>query len=444
MKAEKQNNHSNEKKLSLLDTVGMSIGGMVGGGIFAVLGEASNMSGNAAFISFGIAGILALITGISYTRLTQTFDEAGGSFSYVEKLSGSGPAGTLSWFLILGYLFTISLYAHTFGAYTSRLFGSHYGLGPYLGGLAVIILSGINLAGVRESGVSEDILVYAKVAILLILSGVAFSAIKPQEFLPIMEHSPTTVIGAAALIFVGYEGFQLLTYDYNDISKREKNLPRSVWISIPAVIVIYMMIAFVTTGTVGDQIITKHKETILAYVAEPILGKAGFTIVLIAAVISTASAINATLFATARLTKRVANDQQLPSEITRWETGGVSVVFICIMTVFAIVIQFVGNLHQITTFSSLVFLLVFAIVNMVALIHREYKDWYIVFPIIGSLGCFSAAVALVYDTVTTDLTTLWIISGITAVLLILRFVYMQWHPEFLDKIERKEIKRNDI
>jgi hypothetical protein len=441
MRSKKGTKDSVEEKLSLFDAVGMAIGGMVGGGIFAVLGEAAKMSGNAAFISFGIAGILALITGISYTRLTRAFDEAGGSFSYVDELAGAGPAGTLSWFLILGYFFTISLYAHTFGSYTRRLFGLHSGITPYLGSLAILILSGINLAGVRESGVTEDLLVYTKIIILLILSGVAFFSVKPQEFLPIIEHSTGTIIGAAALIFVGYEGFQLLTYDYDDIADHRRNLPRTVWISIPVVIVVYMMIAFVTTGTVNDQSIIEHQETILAYVANPILGKIGFTVVVIAAVISTASAINATLFATARLAKRVTHEKQLPSEMTRWEKGGVPVIFMCVMTIFSIIIQFVGNLHQITTFSSLVFLLVFGVVNVVAVIHRVYKIWYLIFPIIGSLGCFSAALALIYDTIKSDITTLWIIIAITATLLLLRFTYMKWHPDFIDKIRMKEFKK---
>ncbi len=96
-----------EGKLRLFDAVGMAIGGMVGGGIFAVLGQAVDLSGNAAFVGFGFAGVLALITGISYSRLTVQFDHSGSCFTFVEEVAGAGASGTMSWFLILGYVFTV-------------------------------------------------------------------------------------------------------------------------------------------------------------------------------------------------------------------------------------------------------------------------------------------------------------------------------------------------
>src|SRR6056297_2644933 len=119
---------SPKNKLSLFDACGMAIGGMVGGGIFAVLGEAVITSGNAAFISLGLGGIMALITGLVYSKLTIDFDESGGEFIFMEHIAGVRFAGTISWFLLLGYVFTISLYAYTFGAYAGRLLG--FGSGP--------------------------------------------------------------------------------------------------------------------------------------------------------------------------------------------------------------------------------------------------------------------------------------------------------------------------
>ena len=169
----KDSQNSAEKKLTLYDAVGMAIGGMVGGGIFAVLGEAVHQSGNAAFLSFGLAGMLALITGDSYARLTLSFDEPGGSFLFIEKIAGARISGTMGWFLILGYIFTMSLYSYTFGVYAGRLFGMHPSLNAYIGGAVITVFTGINLLGVRESGFTEDFLVYIKVAILLIYIGLA-------------------------------------------------------------------------------------------------------------------------------------------------------------------------------------------------------------------------------------------------------------------------------
>ena len=84
-------------KLRLVDALGMVIGGMVGGGIFAVLGQAVKQSGNAALLTFGLAGLLALATGMSYARLTTSYDEPGGSVTFVEHLAGPEVAGPPRW-----------------------------------------------------------------------------------------------------------------------------------------------------------------------------------------------------------------------------------------------------------------------------------------------------------------------------------------------------------
>lgn len=297
---------SDADTLSLFDACAMAIGGMVGGGIFAVLGVAVQQAGNAAFISFGIAGLLTLITGLSYSRLTLDFDEPGGSFSYIEQIVGTRTGGTVSWFLLLGYVFTMSLYAHTFGAYAARLVGLSSVWNPYVGSIILVLLAGVNLMGVRESGVTEDLLVGGKVIILVLVAGAGFFAVRRGEALPVFESGVGVggMLGAAALIFVAYEGFQLLTYDYDDIADHHTNFPQAIWVSILIVILIYMVIAFVTTGGLEASVILQHRETVLAYVARPVLGRIGIVAVLIAAVLSTASAINATLFASARLAHR--------------------------------------------------------------------------------------------------------------------------------------------
>jgi amino acid transporter len=420
-------------KLTLLDAVGMAVGGMVGGGIFAVLGEAVHLSGNAAFISFGLAGALAFVTGISYCRLTLSFDEPGGSFLFIEKIAGPRISGTVGWFLILGYIFTMSLYSYTFGAYAGKLIGVDPALNGYLGGAVIAFFALINLLGVRESGISEDVLVYGKLVILLLVAGVGLITVEKAEAFPVFEHSPSSVITAAALIFVAYEGFQLLTYDYEDIENHKRNLPRAILISIPLVIALYMVVAFATTGALPDEAISGHRETVLAYIAQPVLGHIGVVIVLVAAVFSTASAINATLFATARLAVRVSQDQQLPHSLTRRRVGGAPVWFVTVACVCTIVIQYIGSLHEIVSFSSIVFLSVFAVVNLSAYIHREYKGWQSGFPVAGFLGCIVAVILLAYNLYKQDPTTIWVITSIVVVLIGLRVLYTFRHPGFLRK-----------
>lgn len=406
-------------KLSLLDACGMAIGGMVGGGIFAVLGEGVRQAGNAAWVAFALAGALAFVTGLSYVRLTLSFDEPGGSFSFLEEIVGARAAGTVSWFLILGYVFTLSLYAYTFGAYAGQLLGLGHAKG-LLGAGILVALAGLNLLGVRESGVAEDVLVYGKVAILVAVCGVGFVRVRGAEALPVFEVPPGGVLAAAALLFVAYEGFQLLTYDYDEIEDHRRNLRRAVWISVPAVTLLYVLVAFVTTGSLEDRLIAEHGETVLALVAEPVVGRIGRLAVMVAAVFSTASAINATLFATSRLAVRVARDGQLPAVLTRHKRGGVPVVFLLAAAAAAALIQLFGRLHEITSFSSFVFLLVFATVNAAAVVHREFRGGWLVLPVAGGLGCLAAAVLLAASQYRESPALTWALVGTAAALLAVR------------------------
>lgn len=412
------------EKLSLIDAIGMAVGGMVGGGIFAVLGQAVGFSGNAAFIGFGIAGLLAVLTGISYSRLTVSTDEAGGAYVFVSSILGKPISGTLSWFIILGYIFTLSLYSYTFGSYGADLLGLERSAGSYLGVGILAALSFLNLRGVPASGVAEDALVYTKLAIIAMTAAAGLLSVTRREALPVVEGSVSGIIGTAALIFVAYEGFQLLTYDYDVIEDRRTNLGRSLMISIPLVTLVYMLVAFVTTGALSDTTISSHGETVLAYVARPHLGQLGITAVLVAALLSTASAINATIFAQARLANRVANDYQLPAAMFRWRSGGVGVVFVLTSSAIAAAVQLLGSLNQITTFASLVFLLVFGVVNLVAFIRRVYVGLANALPFAGCLGCFGALGMLVWDTCRAHPGDLGVIGGIALGLLVFRGVYL--------------------
>lgn len=188
----------------MFDASAMAVGGMVGGGIFAVLGEAAGRAGNGAWVSFLLAGVLALLTGLSYARLTVDFDEAGGGFSYVEHLAGPRSAGTLSWFLLLGYVFTLALYARTFGEYGARLAGLGAPWPEILGCGIAGVLAGLNLLGVRESGLVEDLLVTGKVLVLL-AGGLGCLVAAVTLVVDLRSGDPGTlrIIGAIAAAILG-------------------------------------------------------------------------------------------------------------------------------------------------------------------------------------------------------------------------------------------------
>lgn len=147
---------SNDAKLSLKEVIAMGMGGMVGGGIFSVLGLAIAQAGHAAPIAFALGGIIALLTGLSYAHLGLAFQSSGGSFTFLEHaFKNRNIAAIGGWLLLVGYVGTMALYAYTFGVYGSAMLGSD-GTSPamhhLLETLILLTFMGINLYGIKASG----------------------------------------------------------------------------------------------------------------------------------------------------------------------------------------------------------------------------------------------------------------------------------------------------
>lgn len=113
----------NDGGLGFGATWSMAAGGMVGGGIFSVLGVIVGVAGAWTWLSFVIAGLIALATSISYVRLAADYGEGGGAFTFLREIHAEGFAGSLSWVLVVGYTLTMSVYASTFGHYGAYALG---------------------------------------------------------------------------------------------------------------------------------------------------------------------------------------------------------------------------------------------------------------------------------------------------------------------------------
>ncbi len=152
-----------QSSLGLKELVAIGVGGMVGGGIFSVMGLAVGITGNATPIAFLLGGLLALIAGYSYIKLALTFREDGASFTYLSRAFPSRPlvAVVTGWTVIIGYVGTLALYAFTFGAYGAELMGSSGStmVRHILSVGILLVFTVINLYGVRRSGSVEDIVV---------------------------------------------------------------------------------------------------------------------------------------------------------------------------------------------------------------------------------------------------------------------------------------------
>jgi amino acid transporter len=352
-------------QIGMTAAVSIGIGGMVGAGIFSILGVVAQAAGNAMWLSFAIGGVVALLSTYSYAKLGAVFPSAGGAVHFLVKGFGDGVlAGGLNLFMWAGYIISLALYATAFGTYAatfvtampSPLLLKSLAIG------AVVLLAVVNAFGARLMGRSETIIVAVKVAILLLFAVVGFWFIRPGYLSPELWPAPTSILFGAGVLFIGYEGFGLITNAARDMRDPSKMLPRALYISVILVIVIYLAVSLTVTGSLSDYEIERARDYALAEAARPSLGELGFHLIAIAALFSTASAINATLFGAANVCYMIARDGELPSGLSRTEwkqaTGG-----LLLTTALVTLVTLSFDLSGIAMMGSAAFLLIYAAVN---------------------------------------------------------------------------------
>lgn len=207
-------------------------------------------------------------------------------------------------------------------------------------------------------------IVYGKIILLGILAFAGMQSIEIDKITPVFDHGFLSVFMAAALIFVAFEGFQLITNGVCETQDPQENISRGIYGSIAIVTLIYVVLSLVAVGSLSQAELVAAKEYALAIAAEPSMGNAGRVLVSIAALLATASAINATMFGASRMMAEMATEHEMPKAFSfrnRQTVPWIAVVALGTLTIF---FTYFGSLELIASFSSLTFLLVSLAVNV--------------------------------------------------------------------------------
>jgi len=367
------------KALGLTELIAIGVGGMIGGGIFSVLGLAVGIAGHAAPVAFAIGSLIALAAGYSYVRLALTYRGDGASFTYLQHAFPNYPvvAAFTGWTVILGYVGTLALYAFTFGAYGADLLGSqgYPAVRVILSAAVLLFFMLINLKGARSSGLTEDLVVYSKIILLSLFAVAGLFNIDRDHLVPLFDQGIDRTFMAGALIFVAYEGFQLITNAVEETRSPERNIPAGIYGSIIITSIIYIVLAVVAVGSLAPDEIETAKEYALAQVARPALGETGVILVDSAALLATSSAINSTLFGASHMIAEISSQAMMPRLLSRHTVTHTPWVAVIAMTLLGLLFTGLSGLEVIAVFSSMTFLLVSIGVSIANLrLHRETRS----------------------------------------------------------------------
>ena len=412
------------RTIGLVGAISIGVGGMVGGGIFAVLGEAVSLAHSATTYAFLIAGLVALLTSYSYAKLSVVYQSQGGTVTFIDKAFGrnllSGSANLMLW---LSYLVTISLYAVAFASYGATFFEHKTALlNHILISTSIILPALINLISASFVSKSESIIVGIKVILLVVIIVSGAFYVDTSRLVVVKDFEPLSIVVAGMIIFVAYEGFELIANAAEEIKEPVKNLPRAFYGSVLFVILLYVLIAVISVGTVPEVQLLQAKDYALAIAAKPALGQVGFTIVAVAALLATFSAINATIYGNARLGYIIAVEGELPSLLTK-KKREIPFMGIIIILILSLTLANSIDLTEIAIIGSASFLLIFFIVNLSAYrLRKEIKaNTLIVF--VSTLSTFVALVTLMYHTYSSNPNAIIMFSLFIVISLAFEFFY---------------------
>jgi hypothetical protein len=415
-------------KLGIFSTLSIGIGGMVGGGIFAVTGLTVDVTKGAAPLAFLISGVVALLTSYSYLKLTLRFPGEGGTVEFLNRAFGGGVVtGAANILLLLSYVVLLAVYAYAFGSYgagffpaAERDFWLHVLITAVIVGLVVVNIFGTDLV-VRSENIFNALKMLLLAAFIVggLLTPMEWSRLGPENFV-----TPIGLIAGAMLIFLNYEGFELIANASKDVADPRRSLPIAYIGGVLMVIAIYVLIVTVVIGHLSFAEVAKVSDHVLSVAANDSMGRVGYIAIVIAALMATSSAINATFYGTGRLAYNIARSGELPKELERTMRGQ-HLEGTLITAFLAVLIAHFVPLEAIATMGSAGFLLLFMAVNIANVrLARETGGhaW------ISALAALSTAGALVVLCVEVDENPatrnhLWILLGMIVVSFGIELVY---------------------
>ncbi|WP_331233931.1 universal stress protein [Natronorarus salvus] len=300
-----------ERDLGLVPVIAISMGAMIGSGIFILPGLAMAEAGPAVILAFLVAGLLVVPAAISIAELGTAMPEAGGDYVFIER--GMGPvAGTiagLGTWLMLMFKGALALVGGMF--YLDLLFWlpSHAAAAVVLG----TALIGVNLIGVKQTGRLQSLMVVVMVIILSAFVALSITHVQSPRYEPFFTAGYSGLVGATTMVLVSYAGVTKIAAVAEEIEDPGRNLPLGLLLSLCSTALLYALIVFVLVGTI-DPVQLAGTNVPMADAVEPIpgLGAPAVAAIVVAAVLALVSTANAGILTASRYPLALSRDELLP------------------------------------------------------------------------------------------------------------------------------------
>lgn len=422
----------------------VGIAAMIGGSIFVLTGPAIGLAGSAVIIAFIINATITLFTAMAYAELGSAMPEAGGGYLWVREGLPRPNAFISGWMAWFAHIVAGSLYAVSFASFLNGLLmqlnlfkdvGSEgtlliLGIIPFDKVIAIASVAAftyVNFKGTSETGKTGDIVTVIQLGLIFALIGAGLWTMHANpgwtlNFSNFMPMGIAGIVAAMGLTFIAFEGYEVIVQTGEEVKNPKRNIPRAIFISLSAVVVLYCLIAFVSIGAIFPEggvpswkFIGDQGELGISAAAELIIPYGAF-IVLGGGMISTLAALNATTFSSARVAFAMGRHYNLPHKFSAIHHRNKTPYIAILLSGLIMAVMASGlPLDQIAIAAGVIFLLLFTQVNLAAInIRRIYGDKLDYgfktpfFPVIPIVGIFLKIGLAIYLLVTEPLS--WVIT----------------------------------
>ncbi|MEM1030459.1 MAG: amino acid permease [Myxococcota bacterium] len=445
---------SSGRQRGLFDTTAVGVGAILGGGIFVLVGLALQASGPGAIAAFALNGTLAFMAAMSFAEMSTAFPSSGGPYVFAQRVLGVRAAFAAGWVLWFAYIVAAALYAIGFAEFavaTVAAVADHLpaSLAPLAAptgtgwlsrrgivvAIAMAATGAYTLSLARTSGGGGQAATVGKVVVfvVIVVTGLAQLLRRPvavvaDDLSPFLSGGALGLLQAMGVTFVALQGFDLVAAVAGEVKQPRRNIPRAMFFSLSIALAVYLPLLLVV-ATVGtppgvsiQAMAVAEPATVMATAVERYLGRVGFWLVMLAAILSTLSALLANLLAASRVAVTMAQDRTLPSALARRHPrrGTPVVAVYATFVAVGVVLVALPNLAQVGAAASLIFLLTFAVVHGTSFLarrrgsdpHAFRSPAFPLVPLVGGGACLAmAALQVLTVPAAAEILALWLALG---------------------------------
>jgi APA family basic amino acid/polyamine antiporter len=391
---EKEQRRTLKRTLGLWSATAISVGAIIGGGIFVVTGIVAGLAGSALIISMVIAGVIALFTALSFAELAAWQPVEGSAYEYARQLISPFSGFLAGWMWILSNTFTGAAVSLGFAYYLTTAFP---GLPSNLiAAVLCIVFTVLNFVGVRQSALLNAIFVVAKLLVLafFVIFGVVHTA--TSNFLPFAPFNAGVLYGAY-FIFFAYAGFARAAVVAEEVKDAKRNVPRALLLSLAISIVVYVLVGIVAVGLVGPAKLADSNSPLteaISATGSPL----AMQIVSFGGLLATASVLLTSILGVSRMAYSMARRRDMPQVLAKlhqkFSTPYYSIWAVGILMAVLVLFFDLTGVVAISTFASLFY---YALTNIAAFkLKTEQRRYSRLVPALGLITCLALLVFILF------------------------------------------------